>query len=68
MDLFILGIAKTLLEDLKNRQIVLFIDIVDHRNPKCVPMQNVVDILKFARGYLGRYALSKIVCMNYHAR
>jgi DNA (cytosine-5)-methyltransferase 1 len=31
-------------------------------------IENVVDILKFAKGYLGRYALSRLVDMNYQSR
>ncbi|XP_077236281.1 DNA (cytosine-5)-methyltransferase CMT3-like [Tasmannia lanceolata] len=56
------------LEDEKNKQMVVFMDIVDYLKPKYVLMENVVDILKFAGGYLGRYALSRLVYMNYQAR
>ncbi|KAI7739919.1 hypothetical protein M8C21_029321 [Ambrosia artemisiifolia] len=31
-------------------------------------MENVVDIVKFAKGFLGRYALGRLVSMNYQAR
>lgn len=31
-------------------------------------MENVVDLVKFAHGFLGRYALSRLVGMNYQAR
>ena len=44
------------LEDPKNRQMVVFMDIVDYHEPKYVLMQNVVGIMKFHGGYLGRYA------------
>jgi DNA (cytosine-5)-methyltransferase 1 len=47
---------------------VTFMDIVAYLKPKYVLMENVVDILKFADGYLGRYALSCLVAMNYQAR
>lgn len=47
---------------------VVFMDIVDYLKPKYVLMENVVDILKFAGGHLGRYALCRLVCMNYQAR
>lgn len=47
---------------------VVFMDIVDYLRPKYVLMENVVDILKFADGFLGRYALSRLVAMNYQAR
>lgn len=42
--------------------------IVDYLRPKYVLMENVVDILKFADGFLGKYALSLLVAMNYQAR
>ncbi|XP_062200415.1 DNA (cytosine-5)-methyltransferase 3-like [Phragmites australis] len=56
------------LKDEKNKQMVTFMDIVAYLKPKYVLMENVVDIIKFADGYLGRYALSSLVAMNYQAR
>ncbi|KAI4993511.1 hypothetical protein ZWY2020_007824, partial [Hordeum vulgare] len=56
------------LEDERNKQLVVFMDIVNYLRPKYVLMENVVDILKFAHGFLGRYALSRLVSMNYQAR
>ncbi|CAL4921652.1 unnamed protein product [Urochloa decumbens] len=56
------------LKDEKNKQMVIFTDIVEYLSPKYVLMENVVDILKFADGFLGRYALSRLVAMNYQAR
>ncbi|KAK9143942.1 hypothetical protein Syun_013342 [Stephania yunnanensis] len=56
------------LEDEKNQQLIVFMDIVDYLKPKFVLMENVVDILKFAEGFLGRYALGRLVSMNYQAR
>ncbi|KAJ3696763.1 hypothetical protein LUZ61_000468 [Rhynchospora tenuis] len=56
------------LEDEKNRQLVVFMSIVDYLKPKFVLMENVVDILKFAKGFLGRYALGSLLKMNYQAR
>nr|AEP33250.1 CMT-type DNA-methyltransferase [Posidonia oceanica] len=56
------------LDDEKNRQMVTYMDIVDHLKPKYVLMENVVDILKFSKGFLGRYALSFLVSRNYQAR
>jgi DNA (cytosine-5)-methyltransferase 1 len=47
---------------------VTFMDIVAYLKPKYVLMENVVDILKFADGYLGKYALSCLVAMKYQAR
>ncbi|KAG0484303.1 hypothetical protein HPP92_008382, partial [Vanilla planifolia] len=56
------------LDDERNRQILVFMDIVQFLKPKYVLMENVVDILKFAKATLGRYALSRLVEMNYQAR
>ncbi|CAL9115496.1 unnamed protein product [Musa textilis] len=56
------------LDDEKNRQIVVFMDIVQFLKPKYVLMENVVDILNFANATLGRYALSRLVSINYQAR
>ncbi|THG09868.1 hypothetical protein TEA_008687 [Camellia sinensis var. sinensis] len=56
------------LDDERNRQIVVFMDIVNFLKPKFVLMENVIDILRFAKGTLGRYALSRLVRMNYQAR
>ncbi|KAL6648516.1 hypothetical protein ACP70R_012740 [Stipagrostis hirtigluma subsp. patula] len=56
------------LKDEKNKQMVVFMNIVDYLRPRYVLMENVVDILKFADGFLGRYALSRLVAMNYQAR
>lgn len=43
-------------------------DIIDYLKPKYVLMENVVDILKFAGGFLGRYAIGRLVALNYQAR
>ncbi|KAE8727433.1 DNA (cytosine-5)-methyltransferase CMT2 [Hibiscus syriacus] len=56
------------LDDERNRQIVVFMDIVEYLKPKFVLMENVVDILKFDKASLGRYALSRLVHMKYQAR
>ncbi|XP_010243384.1 PREDICTED: DNA (cytosine-5)-methyltransferase 1-like isoform X2 [Nelumbo nucifera] len=56
------------LDDPKNHQMVVFMDIVEYLKPKFVLMENVVDILKFAQGFLGRYAIGRLVAMNYQAR
>nr|XP_051208598.1 DNA (cytosine-5)-methyltransferase CMT1-like [Lolium perenne] len=59
---------KDPLTDERNQQLVVFMNIVNFLRPKYVLMENVVDILKFADGFLGRYALSRLVAMNYQAR
>ncbi|ONI05793.1 hypothetical protein PRUPE_5G024100 [Prunus persica] len=56
------------LDDERNHQIVVFMDIVKFLKPKYVLMENVVDILRFDKASLGRYALSRLVHMNYQAR
>ena len=56
------------LDDLKNKQLAVFMDIIDYLKPRFVLMENVVDIVKFAHGYLGRYALARLVGMNYQGR
>ncbi|CAD6202792.1 unnamed protein product [Miscanthus lutarioriparius] len=40
------------LKDEKNKQLVVFMDIVEYLKPKYVLMENVVNILKFADGFL----------------
>lgn len=56
------------MDDERNRQIVVFMDIVEFLKPRYVLMENVVDIIKFDKGSLGRYALSRLVLMKYQAR
>ncbi|XWS49335.1 hypothetical protein CRYUN_Cryun13aG0154800 [Craigia yunnanensis] len=56
------------LDDERNRQIVVFMDIAEYLKPKFVLMENVVDILRFDKASLGRYALSRLVHMKYQAR
>uniref|UniRef100_A0A0D9ZVW8 DNA (cytosine-5-)-methyltransferase n=1 Tax=Oryza glumipatula TaxID=40148 RepID=A0A0D9ZVW8_9ORYZ len=52
----------------KNKQIIVFMDVVQFLKPKYVYMENVLDILKFADATLARYALSRLVAMHYQAR
>ncbi|XP_051137815.1 DNA (cytosine-5)-methyltransferase CMT3-like [Andrographis paniculata] len=56
------------LTDERNRQIIVFMNIVEFLKPKYVLMENVVDIIRFDKGSLGRYALSRLVHMKYQAR
>jgi DNA (cytosine-5)-methyltransferase 1 len=53
------------LKDPRNRQMPVFMDIVNFLRPRFLLMENVVDILKFCDGILGRYALARAVEMNY---
>ncbi|KAK4478115.1 hypothetical protein RD792_017393 [Penstemon davidsonii] len=56
------------LQDPKNKQLLVYMDIVAYLRPKFVLMENVVDILRFSGGFLGRYALGSLVSMGYQAR
>ncbi|XP_030535460.1 DNA (cytosine-5)-methyltransferase CMT2-like isoform X2 [Rhodamnia argentea] len=56
------------LDDARNRQIVVFMDIVQFLKPKFVLMENVTDILRLDNASLARYALSRLVHMRYQAR
>ncbi|KAJ4829375.1 hypothetical protein Tsubulata_014518 [Turnera subulata] len=60
--------AQNPLQDEKNKQMIIFMDMVKHLMPKYVLMENVVDLLKFSKGFLGRYALGRLVDMDYQAR
>lgn len=54
--------------DEKNKQLIVFMDIVAFLKPRFVLMENVVDIVKFSGGFLGRYALGRLVGLDYQAR
>ncbi|KAF8033526.1 hypothetical protein BT93_D2197 [Corymbia citriodora subsp. variegata] len=56
------------LDDARNRQIVVFMDIVQFLKPKFVLMENVTDILRLDKASLARFALSRLVHMRYQAR
>ncbi|KAI3714040.1 hypothetical protein L1987_72630 [Smallanthus sonchifolius] len=56
------------LEDEKNYQIVLFMEIINFLKPKYILMENVVDILRLANGCLARYAISCLVRDYYQVR
>ncbi|KAL9679234.1 hypothetical protein QQ045_017090 [Rhodiola kirilowii] len=60
--------SKNPLEDKKNEQIVVYMDIVDYLKPRFVLMENVVDLLKLSQGFLGKYALGRLIQMNYQVR
>lgn len=47
---------------------VVYMDIVDFLRPRFFLMENVVDILKFCGGVLGRYALARAVGMSYQVQ
>ncbi|KAL6549805.1 hypothetical protein OROMI_020293 [Orobanche minor] len=56
------------LADERNRQIIVFMDIVEFLKPRYALMENVVDIIRFDKGSIGRYALSRLVRMKYQAK
>ena len=56
------------LEDEKNKQLLVYMDLVQYLNPRFVLMENVVDLVKFSNGFLGRYALGRLISMNYQVR
>ncbi|KAK6944725.1 Chromo domain [Dillenia turbinata] len=56
------------LGDPKNKQLLVYMDVVEYLKPRFVLMENVVDLLKFSDGFLGRYALGRLVQMNYQVR
>ncbi|KAK1382472.1 Chromomethylase [Heracleum sosnowskyi] len=60
--------SKNPLKDPKNEQLLFYMKIVEFLRPKFVLMENVVDLLRFSEGFLGRYALGRLVGMNYQAR
>ncbi|CAI5474804.1 unnamed protein product [Closterium sp. Yama58-4] len=52
----------------KNRQLVVFMDLVAWLAPKWVLMENVVDLMKFKEGILAKYAIARLVAMGYKSR
>ncbi|XP_048137366.1 DNA (cytosine-5)-methyltransferase CMT3-like isoform X2 [Rhodamnia argentea] len=43
-------------------------EVVEFLKPRFVLMENVVDLVKFSKGFLGRYALGRLVQLNYQTR
>ncbi|KAF5735727.1 Chromomethylase 1 putative isoform 3 [Tripterygium wilfordii] len=56
------------LADEKNKQLDVFMNVVGYLKPKFVLMENVVDLVKFSHGFLGRYALGRLIDNNYQVR
>lgn len=56
------------LEDERNYQIVVFMEIISFLKPRYVLMENVGDILRYANGSLARYAISCLVREYYQVR
>ncbi|KAF2611628.1 hypothetical protein F2Q70_00010808 [Brassica cretica] len=60
--------TKEPLKDKKNEQLLEYMKIVEFLKPKYVLMENVVDMLRFVDGFLARYAVGRLVQMNYQTR
>lgn len=43
-------------------------DIINYLKPKHVLMENVVDILKFAKGFCASYVVARLVNINYQTK
>ncbi|MCL7048003.1 hypothetical protein MKW94_001848 [Papaver nudicaule] len=56
------------LEDEKNYQMLVYMNIVKFLNPDYILMENVVDLVKFADGFLARYAVRRLISMDYQVR
>ncbi|KAL8091291.1 DNA (cytosine-5)-methyltransferase 1-like [Apium graveolens] len=56
------------LEDEKNKQLIVYMDIVEFLKPRYLLMENVVDLVKLAKGALACYAMARLVSMNYQCR
>ncbi|KAI3876829.1 hypothetical protein MKX03_037908 [Papaver bracteatum] len=50
------------------KDLVVFMDIVKFLQPKFTLMENVVDLMRFLGGTLGRYAMGRLVGMHYQVR
>ncbi|KMT16724.1 hypothetical protein BVRB_3g050080 [Beta vulgaris subsp. vulgaris] len=55
------------LDDDRNHQIVVFMDIVEFLKPTYILMENVVDILRLADAQLGKYAIGRLIQLKYQA-
>ncbi|KAI3960536.1 hypothetical protein MKW92_053624 [Papaver armeniacum] len=56
------------LEDNKNFQLEVFMNIIKFLQPRFTLMENVVDIMRFEKAYLGRLAVARLVAMQYQVR
>ena len=53
------------LDDNKNKQLIVYMNLMKHIKPRYVLMENVVDLVKFANVFPGCYALGRLIGMNY---
>ncbi|XP_026458044.1 DNA (cytosine-5)-methyltransferase CMT3-like [Papaver somniferum] len=56
------------LKDIKNFQLEVFMNIIKFLQPRFTLMENVVDIMRFEKAYLGRLAVARLVAMQYQVR
>ncbi|RZC93599.1 hypothetical protein C5167_007641 [Papaver somniferum] len=56
------------LKDSKKFQLEVFMEIVNFLQPRFTIMENVVDILRFLDGTLGRLTIARLVAMHYQVR
>ena len=56
------------LDDNKNKELIVYVNLVQHLKPRYVLMENLVDLVKFTNSFLGRYALGRLIGMNYQVR
>ena len=56
------------LDDNKNKQLIVYMNLVQHIKPRYVLTENVVDLVKFANVFPGRYASGCLIGMNYQVR
>ena len=53
------------LDENKNKQLIVYMNLVRHIKPRYVLMENVVDLVKFVNGFRGLYALGRLIGKNY---
>lgn len=56
------------MKDSKKFQLEVFMEIVNFLQPRFTIMENVVDILRFLDGTLGRLTIARLVAMHYQVR
>ena len=56
------------LDDENTKQLIVYINLVQHLKPRYVLMENLVDLVKFANGFLRHDALGRFIGMNYQVR
>ena len=52
-------------DDDKNLQCAVYLDLVQHLQPRFVLMENIVELLRWQSGVIGRYMLARLIYMHY---